>query len=281
MQLHAHGLHALQKVVVLGLKTADGAGAIGQQHYVAGEWGWGVFQQVFQGGAHTVAAGFARHDQALRLQQGVQQWLVQAGLRSGGVWHFGLQRAVVFGPRVHAFEDVAHGALLLALPVTTGGQNVGVHAMAPAADFAVHGPDHQGVAPTGFQCIQVRQGLLKVLRLAWRKSPGAHLCRRDGREGGNGTTIGLLPERRVGNIEHLVGVQRDGDVINLCTAAAQPLGHPLHVGMCTGYGQRRAQALRAPGGRQVTEIVLRVDQQQLGVRRHGRQGTANKECARV
>ena len=106
-------------------------------------------------------------------------------------------------------------------------------------------------------------------RLAWLELTSTHLGGGDGGKRGDIAAIDLLPERGVGNVKHLVRVQRDGDVVNLAALRAQPCGQTLHVGMCSGHGQAGAQLGGAGTGRQIAEIVLRVDQQQLAKKAHG------------
>ena len=88
---------------------------------------------------------------------------------------FGISHAAVGGV-VTATQ--AGCALALLLPVAAGRQHIGMDTMAPAAHFAVHGPDHQRVAAVGFECIQIFQAALQRLGVAWPEHPRPHLRRR-------------------------------------------------------------------------------------------------------
>ncbi len=117
---------------------------------------------------------------------------------------------------------------------------MGMHTVAPATDFAVHRPDHQGVAPAGFERVHIGQRTLQVCRLAGLKQALAHLCSGDRGKWCHLIAVAVPPKRGVGNVKHLVGVERDRDVVDACAVLAQPLGHALHVGVGAGHWQCRA-----------------------------------------
>ena len=76
----------------------------------------------------------------------------------------------------------------------------------------------------------------------------------------------------MGNIEVLMGVQRHDDVVDVIGILVQPGGQAAHVGMGAGHGQGGKDQLTGNAvspGRQVTEIVLRIDDQYQGGRIHG------------
>ena len=76
----------------------------------------------------------------------------------------------------------------------------------------------------------------------------------------------------MGNVEVLMGVQRHDDIVDMGGILIQPGGQAAHVGMGAGHGQRRKDQLTGDAvgpGWQVTEIVLRVDDQYQGGRIHG------------
>ena len=89
-------------------------------------------------------------------------------------------------------------------------------------------------------------------------------------EGRDGTALGILPERRVGDIEEVMRIQRHGDGIQAVLAAVDQSGQALHVGVGAVDRQRGGKAStlridRAIGGGQVAEVVLRVDDEQVSL----------------
>ncbi|MPM55818.1 hypothetical protein SDC9_102615 [bioreactor metagenome] len=221
------------------------------------------------GGAHAVTAGFASNDQAFGARQFQQQSGVALGLRVVCVGHLGADRAVVLGPGIHALEDVLRRARPCLLPGGAGGQHVGMNAVAPTADFAVHGPHHQGVAALRFQRVEVGEHALAGLRIARCIGAVAHLLCRYGREGRYVCAIAGAPEAGVRNVITLVGVERERDVIDARVAGVDEARQTLHVSVRSGHGQAGGDALAAdrceamPVARQVAEVVLWIDQKQL------------------
>lgn len=249
---------------MLQLEARHGAHAVGQQHDAAGAPAGcqkrQVLHDVFGGGAHAVAAGLARNQQHVRRGERCEQAGVEGGAGVGGVGHFGLDGAVVLRPRVHALEDVRGGALAAHLPVAAGRKYVGMHAVAPAADLAVHGPDHERVAALGFERIQVDEHARQRLRVARCEGARAHLGCGDRSEGRDIAAVAALPEAWVGDVKALVRILGEADLADAIALSANERGEPLHVGMCTGHGQRGH-----PGdlGGKVAEIVLGVDGEQV------------------
>ena len=97
-------------------------------------------------------------------------------------------------------------------------------------------------------------------------APGTHVCSRDSGKRRDRRAAGLLPKRRMGNIDVLVRIQRHGNFIDAGARAIDQRGKALHVGVRAGDRQRRAQACarvlrqrRAPGIGQIAKIILRVD----------------------
>ena len=72
------------------------------------------------------------------------------------------------------------------------------------------------------------------------------------------------------DIKVLMGVERHGDCPEPIPAGIDQRGETLHVGVRAGHGQRRREPLSI-GGKgpvvlgQVSEIVLRIDDQQVQV----------------
>ena len=265
---------------------------------------WQVVHQMLGGGAHTVAAGFAADEDQIGAVQIGNQGPVQLGGGVVRVGHFGLQGAVMLGPRVAAFADfLRHGQMAL-FPAVAGGLERRVNRLAPAADFAMHRPDHQRVASAPLQFVQIRQCAGQHGWVFGRKTASAHLRRRDRRERRDWATSAAraaraarvaratfaarvvrsasvaraahaaragLPERRVRDVKAVVRVQRQRDGGNAVRALADQVGQPQHVGVRTRHRQSGRDGLaaqridRAPVRRQVAKIVLRVDQQKLDV----------------
>jgi len=79
----------------------------------------------------------------------------------------------------------------------------------------------------------------------------------------------------VGDVVALVRIERDHDAIDALTTGVDQRGQSQHVGMGTADRQRGrrgglAQRVQgAPALGQVTEVVLRVDDQQGGAAAHG------------
>lgn len=260
-QPQSAGLHGCQEIMVRGLEARHRAHGVVHQHDALGMGK--VRDQMLDRGAHAVAARLARDHQQSGTVQPLQQTGVQQGRRIGSVRHLGLQGAVMLGPGIEPLENVAYGALALLLPVATGGQHIGMDTVAPAAHFAVHGPDHQRVAAARFECIQIVQAALQGLGVARPEHARPHLCRRDRGERCHIAAIALLPEGRVGDVVALVRVQRHRDGIHLRCLAPNPSAQPLHVGMGASHGQAGALAAGAPVVRQIAEIVLGVYEQEV------------------
>lgn len=237
-QPQSAGLHGCKEIMVRGLEARHRAHGVVHQHDALrmGK----VLDQMLDRGAHAVTARLARDHQHVCLGQPLQQGRIQQGRRIGRVRHLGQQRAVVLGPGIEPLENVVHGALALLLPVAAGRQHIGMDTVAPAAHFAVHGPDHQRVAAVGFECIQIVQAALQRLGVARPEHPRPHLRRRDRGERRHMAAVALLPEGGVGDVIALVRVQRHRNLINSRTLAPYPTGKPLHVGMCARHGKAGA-----------------------------------------
>lgn len=264
---------------MLRLEAGHGAHAIGKQHQTPrappGVQAGQVLDDVLGGGAHAVAAGLACDEQQVCAGQLVQQMGVQGGVRVGRVGYFGLHGAVVLGPGAHALEDGLHGAQAMCLPVPARGQHVGMHAMAPAADFAMHGPDHEGVTALGFQRVQVVQCARQHGRVTRRKCTRADLRSGDGGEGRHRAPVAALPVGGVRHVVPLVRVEGDGDVVDTCPLHADERCQALHVRVRAGNGQRRGGyraamgIARVPRGGQVAEVVLGINGEQVNGAGHG------------
>ena len=257
---------------MLLLEARDRAHAVGQQHEAFQVFGGQVGKQIPHGVGHAVAAGFPGNHDLIGGGNPLQQRRVQ--LRAGvlRVGHFGLQGAVVFGVGVGALDGRHDGALALPLPALQGPQDRMVDAMPPAAQLTVHGPDHVCVASPCFKRLQVVERIGLQGRVGRAKLPRAHRGGRDGRERRHLAPLTGTPAVRMGNIEVLMGVQCHDDVVDVIGILVQPGSQAAHVGMGAGYGQRGKDQLtgNAVGpGRQVTEIVLRIDDQYQGGRIHG------------
>src|SRR5574343_1134482 len=99
------------------------------------------------------------------------------------------------GPEIGVASTKAFTTQLAALfPAVVGGAHRAVHAVAPGADFAVDGPDHQLVAASRLQGVQVGQHTGQGGRIARSELAGAHPRGGDLGEGGDGRTVGLAPE---------------------------------------------------------------------------------------
>jgi hypothetical protein len=261
--------------LVLALEAGHGAHAVGEQHHALGPAAGQIVDDMLGGGTHAVAAGLAGHQQQVGAVERIDEGAVQLRARVGRIRHLGHHRAVVLGPGVVALEHLGHAATALVLPGGAGGMHVGMHAMAPAADLAMHRPDHQRVAAAGLELVEVGQRAGKGQRVARRELASPHLCRRDRREGRDDTSACGLPEAGVRDVQPMVRVQRDGDRVQLRARLADERRQPHHVGMCPRHRQRRRQARpsdrieRPPRLGQVAEVVLRVDDQQLDAGFHG------------
>jgi DNA-binding FrmR family transcriptional regulator len=183
--------------------------------------------------------------------------------------------AVVFRPGVLALGDLAHAAQQRLFPLVVRRAHVGVHAVAPGADLAVHRPHHQRVAAAGLEFVEVGQRPRQGGGVARLEYAGADLGGSDGRERGHGAALRVLPERRMGDVDVMVRVERDRDLVQPGAGGADERGGALHVGMGAGHGQggrdgRAGERVRgAVAGRHVAEVVLRVDDQELGCGSHG------------
>ena len=93
-----------------------------------------------------MAAGFTGYYNPGGTGKRCQQRNVQARCRVIGIGHFGLQGAVMLGHQVAALADFLHGLLGFGFPGVIGTANRAVDVVAPAANFAMHRPDHQPVA---------------------------------------------------------------------------------------------------------------------------------------
>ena len=226
-------------------------------------------------GPDAVAAGLAGDQQRVGAVQPCQQRPVHRSAGVCRVGHLGLQRAVVLGPGVVALDDAGHRLQLGVLPGVAGCSQVGVQAMAPAADLAMHRPDLQAIAAAGFERVEVGLGARQLGAVTRRVSARAKLGGADRRERRHRRARAAAPERRVRDVDPVVRVQRDGDRRQRRNVGAHKSRQPQHVGMRTGHSQRRRQALsahrvdRAVAFGQVAEIVLRVDDQQFGAVGHG------------
>ena len=234
-----------------------------------------MLDEVLGSGAHAMAAGLARDEQQVCAGQPGQQAGVQGRVRVFRVGHLGLYRAVVLGPGVHALEDGLHGPQAARLPVATCGQHVGMHAVAPAADFAMHGPDHECVAALRLQRVQVLQRAWQHGTVARRKGSSPHLRGGNGSERGDRTAIAAQPEGRMGHVVALVGIEGDGDVVDAFTLHTDEACQALHVRVRTRHGQRRGyyrstgRIAPMPLAGQIAEIILGVDDEQVDGAGHG------------
>jgi len=139
----------------------------------------------------------------------------------------------------------------------------------------VHGPHHQAVAARRLERFQVGEGAAEGARVARQPAAGAHVRRRDLRERRHRAAVAIHPERRVGDVEPVVRIERDADAVDAVAAGVDQPRQALHVGMGAGDGQggRRPAAVgqrRQIAGGQVAEIVLRIDHEQVQVVAHGR-----------
>ncbi len=181
----------------------------------------------------------------------------------------------MLGPGVFALGDLAHAAQLRFFPLVVGGAHVGVDAVAPGTDLAVHRPHHQRVATVRFKRVQIGQRTRQGGRVAGPELAGAYLGGGDGCERGRRCAVGSLPERWVGDIDAVVRVERDGDVVQYRAGGADEGGGALHVDVGAGHGQGGVdgdageRVHGAVRGWDVAEVVLRVDDQELGDGFHG------------
>ena len=257
---------------MLLLEARDRTHAIGQQHEVLQVLGRQMGKQIPRGVGHAVAAGFAGNHDLIGGSNPFQQRHVQLGAGVLRVGHFGLQGTVVFGVGVRALDDRHGSALALTLPALQGPQDRMMDAMPPAAQLTVHGPDHVRVTSPRLKRLQVVERIGLQGRVGRAELPRAHRGGRDGRERRHLVPLARKPAVRMGDIEVLMGVQRHDDVVDVIGILVQPEGQAAHVGMRAGYGQRRKDQLTGDAvgpGWQVTEIVLRVDDQYQGGRIHG------------
>ena len=257
---------------MLLLEARDRTHAIGQQHESLQVLGGQMGKQVTNGIGHAVAAGFPGNHDLIGGSNPFQQWCVQLCAGILRVGDLSLQGAVVFGVGVGALDDRHDGTLPLPLPALQCPQDCMVDAMPPAAQLTVHGPDHVRVASPRFKCLQVVERIGLQGRVGRAELPRAHRGSRDGRERLHRVSLARTPAVRMGNVEVLMGVQRHDNVVDLVDILVQPERQAAHVGMGAGYGQRGKDQLTGDAvgpGWQVTEIVLRVDDQYQGGRIHG------------
>ena len=116
-----------------------------------------VVDQVLGRRLHAVAAGLAGDDDLVGAVQFGDERPVELGGGIARVGNLGLQGAVVLGPGVAALADFLHHGQMPVFPAVAGRLDGRVDVVAPAADFAMHRPDHQGVAAALLQRIQVGQ----------------------------------------------------------------------------------------------------------------------------
>ncbi len=202
--LHAAAAHVLYEGGVLGLESGHCAHAIGQQHQPAERAGSEGLDDVLGRRLDAVAPRFAGNQHAVGLLQALEEFAVDLGAGVVGIRHFGLDGAVVLGPGVGALDDLGDDTHRGFFPTVVGAPHVLMHVVAPGADFAVHRPDHVGVASIGFEGIQVSQHLPQTLPPARQVAAYTYVRRQDLGERRDGRTIALTPEGRMGDVDALV-----------------------------------------------------------------------------
>lgn len=275
----AFGFHVGQERLVLGFKTGDRADAIGQQHDVRQALVAEVLHDVFRRCFHAVATGFARNQQQVALLQRGNDTRVHLGTGVRRVRNLGHQSRIMLRPGVGAFRYFVDHAQLQAFPLVVRVAHILMDRMAPRTDFAVHGPDHQRVAPLGLQRVEVGKNTGDGLRMAGKVFSLPDIESGDLREGIDRSAGRVHPEAGSFNTQKVVRIQRYRNVRKALDPLGNEFAQALHVRVGTGYGKGgrnghgglgRCVELGALIGKgQIAKIVLWVDDKQMDATFHG------------
>jgi hypothetical protein len=155
------------------------------------------------------------------------------GSRVTGIWHFGLDSAVVLGEEVRALGHEVDHAHVLGLPAQERFEEVLLDQRTPAADEAVDGPDGEGVAAADLEGLDVLEGLVAEGGNAGIPHPVEDVVNSDRGEGTRLLAVRTPPVHGVEDLELVVAVECHVDIRELDGILVDESGEALSVLHCS------------------------------------------------